>query len=157
MPSPGPLKEFLSLSTMALATAGPSGDPHAAPVFFAANLEDPQPEKLRRGDLRQFFFSDPLSQHAQDVIHNPSAAAVIYPEVNGWQEIRGMQLRGHVHRLSADVEWQAGWICYQGKFPFVSGLQSIIARNDFYVFLPHWIRLVDNRLGFGYKQEWKLE
>jgi uncharacterized protein YhbP (UPF0306 family) len=141
---------------MTLATAAVPDDPHAAPVYFAANLDDPQLENLRRGDLRLFYFSDPASQHAQDVLKNPRVAAAIYPEVSGWQEIRGLQLRGLAYRLPAGAEWQAGWACYQAKFPFASEMQAIIARNDFCAFLPDWIRLVDNRLGFGYKQEWEL-
>jgi len=32
----------------------------------------------------------------------------------------------------------------------------IVQRNALYVFSPTWVRLVDNRRGFGFKQEWDL-
>jgi len=35
-------------------------------------------------------------------------------------------------------------------------LEEMVARNALYVFQPRWIRLVDNRRGFGFKQEWTL-
>jgi uncharacterized protein YhbP (UPF0306 family) len=130
---------------MTLATVGAEGAPHAAPVYFAAEAGQ-----------RFYFFSDPASQHAIDLAQNPRAAAAIYPEVSGWTEIRGLQLRGAVQAVPTGPDWQAGWACYQAKFPFVAALKPLVARNQLYVFTPNWLRLVDNRQGFGYKQEWTL-
>jgi len=141
----GDVDEILSLSTMSLSTASSSGEPHAAPVYFAADQA-----------LRLFFFSDPESQHCQQLAHNPTAAAAIYPECHGWQDIRGLQLRGEVRRVQPGKEWDSAWELYIAKFPFVSELRAEIERNVLYVFIPRWARLVDNRRGFGFKQEWSL-
>jgi uncharacterized protein YhbP (UPF0306 family) len=38
----------------------------------------------------------------------------------------------------------------------VASLKSVVAKNQMYVFVPSWIRLVDNSQGFGFKKEWQL-
>lgn len=141
-----PFAELLQVSTMTLATISAAGIPHAAPVYFAAGKT-----------LEFFFFSDPSSQHGRDLEANQLAAAALYPESEGWQTIRGLQMRGQAHILDRGPEWEVGWEIYQRKFPFVSGLKPIVARNAMYIFKPEWVRLVDNRRGFGFKQEWELK
>lgn len=144
------LKDLLALTTMTLSTANSSGKAHAAPVYFAAL----QNSTL---SLELYFFSAPESRHIQDLVTNPHAAAAIYPETTGWEDIRGLQLEGSVHRLPEGTEWDAAWQVYLAKFPFTSTMKEIIAQNAFYAFQVFWIRLVDNRLGFGYKQEWTFD
>jgi uncharacterized protein YhbP (UPF0306 family) len=140
------LREFedlLQITTMALATTGEGGEPHSASVFFAA-------------DERLFlhFFSDPGSQHSVDLAREPRAAVTFYPEDQRWQEIRGLQMRGAVYSTRPGPDWEHAWRVYSAKFPFVTELKDVVARNQFYAFVPGWIRLVDNRRGFGYKEEW---
>lgn len=128
---------------MTLATCSREGGPHAAPVYFAAGE-----------GLRLYFFSEPDSQHGQDLEHDPQAAAALFPETTGWQDIRGLQLRGLARTVPLGAEWEAAWGLYLEKFPFVSELKKVVARNTLYAFIPHWARLLDNRRGFGFKQEW---
>ena len=137
--------ELLTLTTMTLATTGPDGEPHAAAVYFAADE-----------NLRFYFFSDVDSQHSRDIQDNPRAAVTLSPECKNGQEIRGLQMRGEVHRVAEGAPWQSAWQCYTSKFPFVLELESVVARNVLFAFEPCWIRLVDNRRGFGFKQEWTL-
>lgn len=137
--------ELLQTSTMSLATVGADGMPHAAAVYFAAGP-----------DLQLFFFSAEDSQHARDLMRDPRAAAAIYPECFDWQDIRGLQLRGEAYPLERGPAWQAAWQLYCAKFPFVAGLKPIVARNLLYAFQPHWMRHVDNRRRFGFKEEWTL-
>ena len=136
---------LFSVSTMTLATTGQRGEPHAAPLYFVADEE-----------IRLYFFSDPESQHGQDLAYNPSAAVVFYPECFGWEDIRGLQMHGVVHLVDPGAQWDEAWKRYAAKFPFVSSLKEIVGQNVMYVFVPSWIRLVDNRQGFGFKQEWTL-
>jgi len=140
-----PFADLLTLTTMSLATVSSQGDVHAAAVYFAADER-----------VHLYFFSASDSQHSRDVVQNPHSAVSIYPECNSWQEIRGLQMRGEVFALEAGSQWDQAWKVYREKFPFVEGLQAVIEQNRFYVFRPHWIRLVDNRRGFGFKQEWTL-
>lgn len=139
--------DMWSVPAMTLATVGPGGAPHAAPVYFAAGEEE-------RGTLSLYFFTEAGSQHAQDLSANPQAAAAIYPQAQGWQEIRGLQLRGEVQPLPPGDAWEKAWSIYLVKFPFVSEFKDVITRSTLYAFYPRWIRLVDNRQGFGTKQEW---
>lgn len=139
-----PFQDLLAIHTLTLATQG-AGGPHAAPVYFAADEE-----------LHLYFFSDPQSQHARCLAQDPRAAVAFYPPSQDWQEIRGLQMRGEAYPVKSDSQWEQGWACYRLKFPFVDALKAIVAQNALYVFLPHWIRLVDNRRGFGFKQEWTL-
>jgi flavin prenyltransferase len=137
-----PPADLLGLPAMTLATHGRDGEPHAAPVYFAAE-----------GERSFYFFSDPASQHGQDLAVEPRAAAALHPLVAGWQEIRGLQLRGTVRAVPPGEEWERAWQLYQAKFPFVEKLKAAVAANQLYAFTPDWIRLVDNRKGFGYKEE----
>lgn len=140
------LTDLLSLSTMTIATSGADGQPHAAPVYFAADQS-----------LSFFFFSDPQSQHSKDLYHDSRAAAAVYPECFDWQDIRGLQMHGQVNLMESGEDWEKAWEAYQTKFPFVSGIKNVLAQNRLYAFTPAWIRLVDNRRGFGFKQEWNLK
>lgn len=139
------VSDLLALSTLTLATSNVDGIPHAAPVYFVAD-----------DDYHLYFFSDVSSQHSLDLTHDPRAAAAIYPECHDWQDIRGLQLRGEVRPVPLGMEWDHAWELYVAKFPFVMELKAIVERNTLYAFIPSWVRQVDNRRGFGFKQEWSL-
>ena len=139
-----PIAELLLYSTMTLATSDQDGEPHAAAVYFAAD-----------DDLNFYFFSDLHSQHGRDLAHRSQCAIAIYPECQDWQDIRGLQLRGEARPIQPGSEWEHVWSVYKAKFPFVSEMRALVALNQLYVFVPGWVRLVDNRRGFGYKQEWR--
>jgi uncharacterized protein YhbP (UPF0306 family) len=130
---------------MTLATVGRDSEPHAAAVYFTAD-----------GSLNLYYFSETSSQHCLDSDHEPRAAVAIHPESAGWQEIHGLQMRGEIQAVDSKHEWQGAWHIYREKFPFVIDLEEVIATNQMYAFKPTWIRLVDNRQGFGYKQEWEI-
>ena len=135
--------DLLLLSTMTLATQGADGETHAADVFFTSDEE-----------VNLYFFSDPNSQHGLNITLNPRAAVTIHPVCQGWEDIRGLQLRGKVQRVEPSLAWDSAWKIYSAKFPFVTELKAIVEGNQLFVFVPHWIRLVDNQRGFGYKEEW---
>lgn len=146
LPVPPEITEFTEITTMTIATTGETGEPHAAAVYFASD---------RRFKL--FFFSSPLSTHSRDILADRRAAATIYPACRSWQDIRGLQLRGTVRQIPRGPDWEQAWEIFAAKFPFVAELRPVVADNEFYVFEPLWLRVIDNRLGFGHKQEWRLE
>ena len=45
---------------------------------------------------------------------------------------------------------------YKAKFPFVVEFEGEVSRSEFYRFVPKWIRLIDNKVQFGYKEEIEL-
>jgi hypothetical protein len=146
-----PYEELFQVAAMTLCTIDAEGSPCAAPVYFTAHQH--AASKTGSG-WRLYFFSEEASQHAQNLARDPCAAAAIHPECQGWQDIRGLQLRGTVQPVAKSSEWETAWQAYCDKFPFVTQLKPIVARNALYAFTPAWIRLVDNRRGFGFKQEW---
>lgn len=150
-----PFNDILALSTLTLTTASREGFAHAAPVYFEAL----QPPVVVRpaGDIAPFhlyFFSEPDSRHCRDIASSGWLAGAIYLDTQDWREIRGLQVRGKVRLMSEEPEWEAVFQAYQQKFPFVRAIQEEVAQNELYGFTPTWIRLVDNRPGFGFKQEW---
>jgi uncharacterized protein YhbP (UPF0306 family) len=142
---------LFQVPAMTLCTIDTAGGPCAAPVYFVA-----QGQSLNQGipGWRLYFFSGPDSQHTQNIARVAHAAAAIYPECQGLQDIRGLQLRGAVQAVAQGPEWELAWRAYCAKFPFVGELKPIVARNALYAFVPEWVRLVDNRRSFGFKQEW---
>jgi flavin prenyltransferase len=141
-PENWPPVDILSLPYLTLATVDRHSTPHAASLYFVADKEN-----------KLYFFSDKKSQHSQDLTENTRAAVTISPLVNGWKEIRGLQMRGTVRRVFPGEEWEQAWKHYLAKFPFVKDLADIVVENHLFVFIPEWIRLVDNTKGFGNKEE----
>jgi uncharacterized protein YhbP (UPF0306 family) len=135
--------EILETSTLALATAGAGSPPFATPVFFAVD-----------DDLGLVFFSDRETLHVRQAMEQPSAAAAIYPATSDWLEIRGLQVAGSVERIDAGPAWERAWTTYVRKFPFVSELRPLVEASWLLVLRASWVRLIDNRRGFGFKREW---
>lgn len=135
--------DILDLPAMTIATVGKDTVPHAATVYFAAD-----------SSLNFYFLSAKHSQHIQDLVNNTQAAVTIFPIISKWQEIRGLQMLGNVQEVSGVIKQAKEWAILAIKFPDILGLDIEILRNQLYVFKPTWIRLIDNRDGFGSKREW---
>jgi len=137
-----PPPELLALPAMTLATAGADGTPHAAAVYFAADEQ-----------TCLYFFSEPGSQHSSDLQIRPQAAVTIQPLAASYQEIQGLQARGTARPVPPGEEWQRAFALFLAKFPFVAHMQAVLEKNTLYAFTPGWLRLLDNRRGFGFKEE----
>lgn len=137
------LEELLQISTMMLATLGIGGEPHAAAVYYTCDEQ-----------LNFYFFSDEHSQHSLDIAHHQQAALTVHPEINGWQEIRGLQLRGMAALVQTQSDREHTWERYAGKFPFVGQLEEIVLENKMYVFAPHWSAWWTTGRGEDCEQVW---
>lgn len=143
---PTPLLEVLDgTSTLALATTEPDGSPRATPVYFA-----PMP------DFTLIFLSDPASPHAQNLAHRPKVGAAVYPEVADWREIRGVQVKGTAAMLSEPAV-TAALAVYRRRFPFLEQVPEAVERMAVFALRPTWARLIDNRRGWGFSEEWAWE
>lgn len=140
---PAVVELLAETTTLALATASPGGRPFATPVFFA-------PDE----NLGLIFFSDPDTLHVQHVLERLQAAATIYPATGDWTQIRGLQVAGRVERILPGDAWEQAWDAYVRKFPFVADLRPLVDASWLLILVPSWIRLIDNRRGFGFKLEW---
>ena len=71
-------EELLSVTTTTSFTSG-SGGLHATPIYFVSEDE-----------IHLYVFSDENSLHSRHISHIPNAAAAIYPECEGWEDLRGL-------------------------------------------------------------------
>lgn len=140
------LTPILSLLTetraLTLSTLDPDGRPRATPLFFAFDEY-----------AALIFLSDRETQHCHNLKRDPSVAAALYPEVGNWRELRGLQIQGLASVVPSDGR-ESALSLYSIRFPFVDALAEVVAQSEVYRLSPTWVRLIDNRQGFGYKREW---
>ena len=115
-------------------------------------------------DLNLYFVSDPRTRHGRHLAARREVAATIHPDCATWGEVRGLQLAARVDILEG-LDRAGALRCYLAKFQDVRALfdrprsadeESIAKRikaANLYRMTPHWIRLIDNSRGFGYKEE----
>ena len=143
-------------TTMTLATVGPSGEPQAVAVFYAADEQ-----------LNLFFLSSPTSRHSQNLLRDARVAATVQADGQAWQQICGLQIEGRI-RLVDGSELLHATRTFAARFDFLrglladpneipAGLRGPLASNQFYVLRPTWIRLIENTQGFGHKEEWTFD
>lgn len=140
------LKQFLTAhTTLTLATLTEDGRPQAAALFYA-----------EMSDLSLIFISEQRVGHSQNIARDGRVAVTIYADGQQWQAIRGVQLEGHCLALSGEAA-QSARAAYLAKYPFIAAderLAKMLAQVTFYQITPTWLRLIDNSLGFGHKEEW---
>ena len=132
---------------MTLATQGPQG-PWAAAVFYALDAD---------GAL--LFLSAPKSRHGIDLAADARCAATVQDQPDDWMQIRGLQMSGRVEPVPANAV-AAARARYAQRFPFMragAGLPLTLAQAlnkvGWFRFVPERLRLVDNSLGFGHRDE----
>ncbi len=141
-------------STMALATAEENAA-WVAPVYYVF---------YKSGF---FFFSNPDSRHIREALSSKQASASIYPFVDTWQEIRGIQMSGGIRAVKPGLTAIQAVRAYIEKFPFTKdffgseetlNLEKFIKRFRvrLYRFEPHLVYYSDNRIRFGFRTEIKL-
>ena len=135
---------------MSLATCGHSG-PHAANLFYV------------RDEFALLWVSDPKSRHSADIEENACVAASIAPDCFDIDEIRGVQISGHAHVITAEARAHARRLL-EARYPRVkplfgasSAMRKVYARMQFYRLEPTRMVLIDNSRGFGHKETLELE
>ncbi len=131
--------------TLSLATVDDDGQPHAANLQYA--IDD---------QLRLIFLSNPASAHSLHIARNHQIAATVYAEVRSPTEIHGVQLHGRCAALDDQAKREAALAVFADRYPFIQADDAIRARVDaetVYRITPTWLRLIDNRKGFGWKAE----
>jgi uncharacterized protein YhbP (UPF0306 family) len=128
--------------------------PWAATVYYA------------RQGLDLIFFSSPTSRHSVIFSQNTRAAATIHGDHQGWKEIKGLQMEGHIHAVTTAKGKARAISTYLKRHPFVSeflsdplSISAEVAKKmskvELYFFRPEAILYLDNEAGFGTR--WKLE
>ncbi|MEE8434183.1 MAG: pyridoxamine 5'-phosphate oxidase family protein [bacterium] len=134
-------------TTLTLATVSPDGLPQAVPLFYA-----------EADDLSLILVSETTVRHSRNLAERPQASAAIAADDQEWDRIQGLQLEGECRLLREDEAGAAREV-YLAKFPFIAHNDALGRRlraSGIYRFRPGWIRLIDNTLGFGFKEELKL-
>jgi uncharacterized protein len=142
------LLEFLCAhQVLTLAVGETDGKPCAAALFYAVDE-----------DLRFYVLTDPGTRHGRALLANTAVAGTIQRDRQSWQEITGVQFRGRCRLLTGD-ERDRAWQVYTARFPFLltDKFTPALAKTELWCLEPEWMRLIDNRLGFGHKEEWKRE
>lgn len=132
-------------STLTLGTTRPEGGVHVADLFFVADEE-----------WNLYFVSSPDSLHCIALESDPRVAVTVHRPTWEWQQIAGIQMHGAARALEGAAAARA-WKLYAAKYAFVVAFGQAIARSRWYQVTPHWARLIDNGIRFGYRREWDLD
>jgi uncharacterized protein YhbP (UPF0306 family) len=138
---------------MTLGTVGPDGEPAVAALYYAHDES-----------LRLYYLSSTRSQHAANIEDRARVAVAVYSNDGHWRQITGVQMRGNARRVVPTRIAYAVRL-YASKFDFIAGLfggdrsgvaelVGPVAQCRFYVVEPKWVRWLDNRVAFGYREEW---
>jgi len=152
----GRIAAFLAAhTTLALATVGPDGAPAAAAVFYAHD-----------DALNLYFLSEERTQHGQNLLRNAQVAGTIQADGQDWRAIQGLQVRGRAFPVAGGELAHAAAV-YGRKYAFVAALLAgsggpgvlagPLAKARFWVLRPAWVRLIDNTVRFGFKEEWTFD
>ncbi len=95
------------------------------------------------------FTSDITTKHIVDTLNQPCVAGAIALETSIIGKIRGIQFTGKIKKLEGK-ELSSAKIAYIKKFPI-----ALLAKTTLWGITPDFIKMTDNRLGFGKKLIWE--
>ena len=118
-----PILDMLACTqAMTLATMDPDVTPRATPLYFAYDES-----------LRLIFLSDPDSDHVKNLARSALCAVGLFPEVEDWKQIHGLQMKGK-GEIVPEHQLKAAMDCYRNRFPFISSLAQIVLGSKLYWF-----------------------
>lgn len=123
---------------MTLAAAGGRGAAYCANVFYAFDAE--------AGVF--VFSSDSATRHYGQMKESNFAAGSIVLETRKVGRIQGLQLQGTVY-VPEGEEFALARKRYLKRFPYAAAMELTL-----WVLKPTFMKLTDNRLGFGKKLIW---
>jgi uncharacterized protein YhbP (UPF0306 family) len=97
------------------------------------------------------FTSDNDTKHAQDAVKNPSVAGSVVLETNTVGKIRGIQFNGTMFVPGNDL-MKKSKKAYLKRFPM-----AVLMKTTLWALKPDFIKMTDNRLGFGKKLIYEVE
>ena len=128
----------------------------SASVFYVSDKE-----------LNIYFISFDQSKHIQGISQNRRVSATINQDVSDWMQIKGLQLQGVAYKVPEQHRKDI-LNAYRKKFDSINRLLELPETDDekkiaiqfnsisLFSFNPNWIRLLDNSLSFGSKEEIEL-
>jgi len=132
---------------LTLAAVEEAREPVAAALFYAVDNQ-----------LRLYVVTDPQSRHGRAMLAGGVVAGTVQRDQQQWHEIQGIQFRGSCRQLDGAAR-KRGWGIYTARFPFLllenQVMTAALAKTALWRIEPDWVRLIDNRLGFGHREEWR--
>jgi len=106
------------------------------------------------GQNRFLFTSDPDTRHVRDLVEgqNPRVAGTIALETRIVGKIRGIQFTGIMEPVGGE-ELKPARAAYLKRFPVARLMPAL----HLWSLTPDFIKMTDNRLGFGTKLLWTAE
>ena len=95
------------------------------------------------------FTSGDETRHVKEVLMNAKVAASVVLETSIVGKIQGIQLSGVMVRPENELNTEVKK-AYLKKFPF-----AVLMKTSLWVLKPEYIKMTDNRLGFGKKLIWE--
>lgn len=95
------------------------------------------------------FTSDEETKHIQDIYKNKHVAGSVVLETNTIGKIRGIQFRGILEKPDKELHKKAKK-AYLKRFPYAA-----LMKTTLWVLSLSYIKMTDNRLGFGKKLIWE--
>lgn len=137
------LSKFISKHhVMTIATIGEGGTPRTANLFYAYDT-----------DNDAFIFTSSLSTaHGSDMCSRPFVGANIVLESSNIGSLEGLQIEGIARRPESDSELSRIKKIYLKRFPFAIALEL-----ELWSLSVDFMKMTDNKLGFGKKIIWKRE
>ena len=129
-------------TTLSLATTGEQGQACVSPLFYIVDE-----------NLSLCWLSSESSLHSLNLARTPRAAATVYRSVESWREIRGVQLRGAVCKVTEPEHRAALVKAYCERFKLEHLPHMVLRRSTLYILQPDFFRYIDNARGFGLKFE----
>lgn len=129
---------------------------HEHHILTLASVKDNQPYcatcfYIYMEEENQFVFtSSDETRHGMEMLANPRVGVAIALETHTIGKIRGLQIVADVHIPSGDVEKKAKR-AYLKAFPF-----AVLKPAELWILKPEYIKMTDNRLGFGKKLIWNV-
>ena len=142
--------------TISIATAAKE-ESWSASVFYVSDQK-----------LNIYFISFDESKHIQAILKNKKVSATINQDVSDWMQIKGLQLQGVAYKVP-EQHRENILNAYRQKFDSIHEFLDLPKTDDekkiakqfnsisLFCFEPHWIRLLDNSLGFGSKEEIEIK
>lgn len=95
------------------------------------------------------FTSDNNTKHIQDALQQPNVGGSVVLETNVVGKIQGIQFNGVLEKPVGETNSKAKK-AYLKRFPF-----AVLMKTTLWILKLNFVKLTDNRLGFGKKLIWK--
>ena len=97
------------------------------------------------------FTSDDNTKHVQDVLINSKVAGSVVLETKTVGKIRGIQFTGIMERPVKEMKLKVK-MAYLKRFPYAA-----LMKTSLWILKVNYIKMTDNRLGFGKKLIWESD